>query len=346
MNEKISVIVPVYNNEKYIGRCLKSICENTYKDLEIIVIDDGSSDQSGNICDEYAKKDFRIKVIHQKNQGVSNTRNLGISLSTGKYISFIDSDDTVPKNFYSELLTASKDQECDLCICSVLHIDNGCEKSFGLPNSFKIYISQNKSERKELWYKLNETYLLYGPYNKLYKAEVVIKNQIEFPIDISYGEDLLFNLKYLNYCSIIKYVSYPQYFYYTDNQNSLSHIYRENRFINGLHLNNCIKDFSKAYNLDSEKLSKYLARRIYDDAYNSLFDLFSNSCTLTLREKYKQIRFIMHNEQLSEALDRADIDDYSQFYTFLVRHKLAFLFLMINRMRNLFVKYGRIKNDK
>lgn len=337
MDEKISVIVPVFNNEKYIERCLKSICENTYKKLEIIVIDDGSSDQSGNICDEYAKKDFRIKVIHQKNQGVSKTRNLGISLSTGKYISFIDSDDTIPLDFYSDLLTESNDQKCDLCICSVLHINNGMKKSFGLPDSFEIYITQNKSEQKELWYKLNETYLLYGPYNKLYKAEVLIKNRIEFPIDISYGEDLLFNLKYLNHCSIIKYVSYPQYYYYTDNQNSLSHIYRENRFINGLRLNNYIKDFSKAHYLDSEKLSKYLARRIYDDAYNSLFDLFSNSCTLTLRRKYKQIRFIMYNEQLSEALNRADIDDYSKFYTFLIRHKLAFLFLMINRMRNLFV---------
>lgn len=100
---KISVIVPIYNVEKYIEKCINSIINQTYKDLEIILVDDGSTDSSGKICDEYAKKDKRIKVIHKKNGGVSSSRNIALTIANGDYITWIDSDDWIEKDTYSKL---------------------------------------------------------------------------------------------------------------------------------------------------------------------------------------------------------------------------------------------------
>ena len=103
-NVMLSIIVPVYNVEKYIGKCIESIVNQTYKDLEIILVDDGSTDNSGKICDEWARKDKRIKVIHKKNGGLSDARNAGLDICTGDYIGFVDSDDYIELNMYEDLL--------------------------------------------------------------------------------------------------------------------------------------------------------------------------------------------------------------------------------------------------
>ena len=103
LNELISIIVPVYNVEKYLKKCIDSILNQTYSNIEILLIDDGSTDNSGIICDNFKKRDSRIKVVHKKNSGVSSTRNYGLDLATGKYISFVDSDDFVECDFIENL---------------------------------------------------------------------------------------------------------------------------------------------------------------------------------------------------------------------------------------------------
>ena len=104
MDKKISIIVPVYNLEKYLPRCLNSVCNQTYKNLEIILVDDGSTDKSSDICDNWAKKDSRIIVIHKKNGGVSSARNAGIKKATGEYIHFVDGDDWLELNCYEKIV--------------------------------------------------------------------------------------------------------------------------------------------------------------------------------------------------------------------------------------------------
>ena len=116
MEELISVVVPVYNVEKYIDKCINSIINQTYKNLEIILVDDGSPDNCGNICDEYAKKDNRIIVIHKENGGLSDARNTGIEVSKGKYITFIDSDDYISDNYVSFLYNLIIEYKADISI--------------------------------------------------------------------------------------------------------------------------------------------------------------------------------------------------------------------------------------
>ena len=123
--KKISIIVPIYNVEKYLNRCIDSIINQTYKNLEIILVDDGSPDNCGKICDEYAKKDNRIKVVHKENGGVSSARNAGLDIVTGDYIGFVDGDDYIKFNMYEKLLNSAIKYNSDIAFCnSEIHYNN------------------------------------------------------------------------------------------------------------------------------------------------------------------------------------------------------------------------------
>ena len=115
MNELISIIVPVYNVEQFLARCIDSIRAQTYRNIEILLIDDGSTDNSGRVCDEYAKQDGRIKVYHKPNGGVSSARNYGLDRATGKYIGFVDSDDFIAPDMYEYLIQLIKDTNAEIC---------------------------------------------------------------------------------------------------------------------------------------------------------------------------------------------------------------------------------------
>ena len=140
MDELISVIVPVYNVEKYISRCIESIMKQTYKNIEIILIDDGSTDNSGKICDEYSLKDDRINVIHKKNGGLSDARNTGLDIAKGKYISLIDSDDFVSKFFIETLYNTCKNENCEIAICEYERVYEEKEEISDLENDNKVEI--------------------------------------------------------------------------------------------------------------------------------------------------------------------------------------------------------------
>ncbi|MEI7668283.1 MAG: glycosyltransferase family A protein, partial [Erysipelotrichaceae bacterium] len=165
--ELISVIVPVYNVEKYIDRCVSSILNQTYKNLDIILVDDGSQDKSGQICDEYALKDNRIKVLHKSNGGLSDARNKGIELSKGEYISFVDSDDTISNNFIDKLYNLCVNYSSDISMCYFKQFTS--EISFNREHESRIDIFTNIQMLENL---INEKYVQSTvAWNKLYKAE-------------------------------------------------------------------------------------------------------------------------------------------------------------------------------
>lgn len=121
--ELISVIIPVYNVEQYLDRCMKSVLNQTYKELEIILVDDGSTDRSGIICDEYASKDSRVRVIHKRNEGLSAARNEGLNIARGKYIGFVDSDDWIAADMYFTLYKLIKNGNYDISVCGIVRTD-------------------------------------------------------------------------------------------------------------------------------------------------------------------------------------------------------------------------------
>lgn len=189
--DKISIIVPIYNVESYISKCIESIINQTYENIEIILVDDGSKDTSGHICDKYAEKDNRIKVIHKENGGLSSARNAGLDICSGKYIGFIDGDDWIAHNMYELLISMIKEFNCDIAICGYRETIESKE-CFTLRKLKNVYLDNN-SLWEEIFGKLNN-----AAWNKLYKKDLI--GNLRFPLNIIHGEDLIFNLLYLRKC--------------------------------------------------------------------------------------------------------------------------------------------------
>lgn len=209
MKDKISIIVPIYNCQDYIENCVNSLLKQTYQNIEILLIDDGSKDNSYEICKDIAKKDSRIKVFHKENGGVSSARNYGIKVSSGEYISFVDSDDFVQERYCEILLNGIK-RDADL---SVVGFETTNEVKNITTTHFDNYelLDVNKSYK----YIFRENNFSGFSWNKLYK-KLIIENIGDKPFneDIHICEDTLFNSRYLTKCKRIVYNKSHLYFYY------------------------------------------------------------------------------------------------------------------------------------
>lgn len=175
-----SIIVPVYKTEQYLDKCVSSILRQSYTDFELILVDDGSPDNCPQKCDNYQKQDDRVKVLHKENGGVSSARNLGMTVATGEYIWFVDSDDYIEPFSLQQLYEAQKEQQADMYV-----FNNGSAHEL------------SSNDINEFFEKYYFTYILgFGPWNKLYKREIVQSNYLCFDTQETIGEDLLFNIEY------------------------------------------------------------------------------------------------------------------------------------------------------
>ena len=206
MNKLLTVIVPVFRVENYIRKCLDSIINQTYKNLEIILIDDGSDDKSGVICDEYADKDKRIIVIHKENQGVSSARNKGLDIAKGEYITFVDPDDWIEMDLYENMIKNFNSLNADMSICG---IENEY-KNISLVEFNKKCVLELDNENAVRCL-LNNKYFYGGVTNKVFRKNII--SGTRFNSDIYIGEDLLFTLEVMIRCNLIVFSAEPGYHY-------------------------------------------------------------------------------------------------------------------------------------
>lgn len=212
-NGLISVIVPVYNVESYLEKCIDSIIHQTYKNLEIILVDDGSTDNSGKICDVYKEKDSRIKVIHKQNRGLSSARNCGLEIAKGEYIGFVDGDDYIAEDMYALLNNHMKD-DVGIVSCKIAYVDQGHVKA---PNSASgLMIMDNVQAIREV---LRVRYLNISACDKLYRRETI--GNIKFSVGRT-SEDLPFIYNVVKNCKYVINIGEYKYFY-CYRENSISH---------------------------------------------------------------------------------------------------------------------------
>lgn len=264
---QISVIVPVYNTEKYLHRCIDSILAQTYTDFELLLINDGSTDESGEICDEYAKKDSRIVVIHKVNEGVSIARNTGIKRSSSKYMTFIDSDDYISTNYLLNLIEIHEKLNAELTISSFVKRNQGIDKPH--------YIDHNGVVDVENLATILNNNIITVPFAKIFNSDIIKTNCIIFPHGISRGEDTIFVLEYLLH--IDKIVVLPEYNYvYITTENSLmtklNSVSSEFSCYNIL--NNLCNKIIQKYNLKKEE-ARYLIK-IQLDAFERVIKAIMN----------------------------------------------------------------------
>ncbi|MCH3973326.1 MAG: glycosyltransferase [Oscillospiraceae bacterium] len=237
MNTLISIIVPVYKTEPYLQKCLQSIVNQTYRNLEIILVDDGSPDRCPQICDEWAKKDSRISVIHQENSGLGKARNSGIEKAKGSYLAFVDSDDEIEPDMYEKLLAAAESCKADICYCGCKDVSSKGVVAGTPPLKFSYkgdeirteFIPQVlgtlPSDRHTVFCGVSST-------SALYHAALLQKAGIRFLSERSdnISEDLDFNLKTCCHAEIIQIIPDTPYLYIKREINSLTSSYRSDRF--------------------------------------------------------------------------------------------------------------------
>lgn len=303
MNPKISIIVPVYNVERYLDECLKSIINQEFKEFELILINDGSTDKSGNICDKYALKDNRIRVFHKENQGPSIARNLGINMAKGEYVGFVDSDDTINKYMYKKLYDLVKISNSQLVVCGFKEIDYKEKKEDEfidpLYGANKLEGMQIKESIESLLCR-NKILGYASLCNKLYKREEIKKNNINLNNNIRIAEDLCFNIQYLLSIKKICAVKEALYEYRRINSNSI---------MNG-------ENLQLKFHAREEMLNVFKESNISDEVYLKCLK-YENSTTITsyiglikdvitsnktLKEKYILINKLISEKYLINAI--------------------------------------------
>lgn len=223
----VSIIIPIYNVEKYLEQCILSIVNQDYTNLEIILIDDGSTDNSPKICDKLAKLDNRINVIHKKNSGVSNSRNYGISIANGKYIMFVDSDDWLESKCITELLESIKKYNTKL-VQGASVINDNKRKSIK-----KMHIEEDINELKKaiLNYKYDKKYVnLRCVWGKLFVTSIIKENNLKFNEEIYLLEDGIFVYEYLKLIDNVVFIPVVTY-HYRQVSTSLSHRYNSDQLL-------------------------------------------------------------------------------------------------------------------
>ncbi len=336
-NNIISIIVPVFNSEKTLIRCIESIINQSYRFLEIILINDGSTDSSGEICELYEKREKRIRYFTQLNKGVSAARNFAIQQATGKYIQFVDSDDYIDEKFCEIMVNILKNNDCKLAICGYKYEDD-----FGNIHKEIDYddiIFDNIYEMRGHFEKIYCKNLINICCNKLYLKNYIIEN---FDENKCLGEDLIFNLTYFNNIIIKKGkigCINAKLYYYIKNNKSLTSTFREDRIDVGLKLTQSVHEFCRDVfenNYCIKCINTPLAYLIQET-----IDMCIKCNNLNEYIKIKKIKKIVKNNNITQICTNVQLNKiHSIISNFLIKNKQYYFVYFYHKLK-FFVKKVR-----
>lgn len=261
----ISIVIPIYNCEKYIAECVESLLVQTYQNIEIVLVDDGSSDRSGEICDSYAGRDSRVVVIHQKNQGVSAARNNGIQKCSGKYITFVDSDDYVEKDYCEYLYRLSEENDADVSLTPQPYKFSSCtkaDKTESHDDGFDIWTGAQAAV-KMLYYKI-----VISSWNKMFRTKMLKENGIAFNTNLSYGEGFSFVINSFLHSRKVVCGHRMVYNYRVDNANSVMTNFKEKLVSGSIEALHTIKEMSDEQ--EFRKAWEYADWHTHCDCFNTI----------------------------------------------------------------------------
>ena len=344
-NVEVSIVIPVYNVEKYLERCLDSLINQTFTDIEIIALNNGSTDNSLDILKEYLNRDKRIKIIDNNNLGVSEARNIGIKEAKGKYIVFVDSDDWINKDMIQVLYNSIESNSCDLVMCTYIREfeEHSKEKVFNLPE-VNLYV--NNEVKEELLRKLvgpvgkelaNPEYLdaLGTVWAKMYKTSILKDKDLKFVDlkEIGSGEDTLFNIYVFNEVNKVILLNKPMYHYWRGNSNSITSRYIPNFDEKRRNYFNYMKQFIK----DNELGNEYeiaLNNRICTSVLGMGLLECSKSNDISFLNKIKNIKKILKEDYIEHAYRNLELKNFVihwRIFYFFNKYKLSVpSFFMVN----------------
>lgn len=309
---KISIIVPIYNAEQFITKCVDSILTQTERSLELILVNDGSTDNSGTICDEYAKRDHRVKVIHQKNAGVSAARNAGIELATGQYIGFVDSDDWIAPQMYENLLSESERTGSDVVMCDATMVyDDGRTQADTIAQ-----LSGNRILEKSDFSPSLLLEMAGSAWRCIYKNDRYSDKQrkypLAFPLGVKFSEDRIFNLYAFGQANQVIYLKESFYNRYI-NVNSAVHRFHYDYFEAFKRAAEEIRiAIQEVWGNNSELQIAYLSQLI-GGALGALCNYYYKTSPLTSTERKDMVKKVCEDTSLRKAIETYGADRRSQW---------------------------------
>lgn len=319
----VSVIVPVYNTVRYLDECLRSVCNQSFRDWECLLVDDGSTDGSGSLCDAWAEKDTRIRVLHQPNKGVSAARNAGLEEARGQYVAFLDSDDWLTEDCLQRLYKVIPSEKAGLAVCGFFY-DDGERRTRSFTTLRSVTIGP---EDAPAFADLNEHYLLSVPFAKLYRTDIIAAHHLRFDETCSFGEDLLFNYAYLDHIRTIAIVPACLY-HYRQLKGSLSHHTDPERF--RLHYGQwkVQEEFCRKKGLWQAPVRRLLYQQLWGYVYDAIF-LFP----LLDEKSASYLRSILRIPEIDQLAAYPDLFDCSPWIKYAILHRQAWLFRLYFSLR-------------
>lgn len=329
MAKKLSIIIPVYNTGIYLHKCIKSILAQKLTDFELILVDDGSKDDSGAICDECARQDSRIKVIHKKNEGVSIARNTGISMAEGEYIGFVDSDDWIEADMYETLYNLAVSKECDIVMCdTVTKYDDKLDEEDTITQLSGGNLLYKKDIYPELLLEMAGSAC-----RCIYKKEMIKKNKVAFPQNIPLSEDRMFNILAFGYANGIYYIKTPFYNRYVRKGSAVSKYYSNYlEIIKKVRLVT-LDVLDKVWNGEYKKAYETHTLQM---AFNAICMPFYKTSPISFVHKVKEVKKVCENETIRGAILSLGSNDLRSK---LILKKQVLLLSIIAIALN--IKYGR-----
>lgn len=321
--ELISIVIPIYDIQEYLKSCIDSVIVQTYANLEIILVDDGSPDDSPRICDEYAKKDGRIKVIHKKNGGLSAARNAGLKAAKGEYVAFIDGDDYIASNFIEVLYKTCKDTGADISCTSFYRVYSG-----------KLVAPYKKSDAQSFnnLEAIRDIFTAHSlcevmTWNKLYRRTLFADNDIEFPVG-KLHEDNFTTYKLLYFAHTIAFVNQPLYYYIQRDDSIMGRLFNERR-LGVFEMFDEARDFfaSKGVVVNNELQSSKLLSTLGLLNDYVVSDISNQHIESVLRRELKRMRHVVLNREITK------------------KHKIMYLLARLGLTpyrigRRLYLRYG------
>ena len=325
----ISVIVPIYKAEKYLHRCVDSLLAQTFQDFEVLLVDDGSPDRSGEICDEYAKKDSRVRVFHKENGGVGSARNLGLKVSKGEWIAFLDSDDTFKKDYLYRMYGESCNVDGVICGFEIYSNEE-------MSNIVRLPEIENVNDLEVIWLALGKLEAEHYIWNHIYKSSIIRSNEINFR-EISTGEDTLFNLEYFRYAKAITILSYVGYVHY-DNPNSLSKGYRVD--YDGFY-NEYMRLFPIVFDCEKNHTRKYFEFVKMSYLYGYIFNIKAMGSPFSYANQIELIEENLLNGEVLQFMRTVQLKKKSWIlFRFLISLNSAFILELFYR---LYMRYLKLR---
>lgn len=338
---KVSIIVPIYNVDEYLERSIESLINQTLKEIEIILVNDGSTDKSLEICKYYEQKDKRIKVLDKKNEGVSVARNKGIELATSEYIAFIDPDDYVEPTMYENMYKNIIESNSDICMCNYIEIDKNKSIKKELELREGIYYRKNIEEllismvgNKDL----EKETVMGCIWRSIYKKSLIHKYKIEFPKGIHHMQDIVFMVNYLSKCTTL-YINDNAYYHYYRRDNSSMTRYKKNMWENNKKVCNMLEDILENNNL--LELSKIeLTNRWVNTLISVVINETHKDNDDKILCKYKKIKLFIEDEKFSKYINQVNTNSVR------IRKKLIIYFIKNKLIMPLYIYYYLIKKVK